>query len=262
MIGVCAVMPLEINRINKSFGGLKALANVDLSIHEGEIIGLIGPNGSGKTTLVNVVTGTYPPDSGSVSLNGEPITSLKPYRIVGKGIARTFQGIRVFGSQTLIDSVVTAMHSRLRSNLIHDIANSRSKQVEEQAARTKARKILSNVGLSKLEDHTADKISLLDQHLLSVAIAFASDPTFLFLDEPTAGMTVEEKTPCLSLFRRFREEGTTIVIIEHDMSVIMNLCDRIAVLSAGSKIAEGSPSEIAHDPSVISAYLGASSLSK
>ena len=248
---------LELDGVGKHFGGLAALTDVSLSVNRGEIYALIGPNGAGKTTLFNVLTGIYRPDSGSFSLEGRSMAGKKPSDMARSGIARTFQNIRLFANMSALENVMVGRHCRTRSGVLGAILNSSSTRMEERAIREKALHLLDYVGIAKHAHMLAKNLSYGDQRRLEIARALATDPRIVALDEPAAGMNHAETDSLSVLLEKIRTDGVTVLLIEHDMKLVMNLCDRLAVLNFGKLIAEGSPSEVAGNPLVIEAYLGA-----
>lgn len=247
---------MRIEDLSKNFGGIKAIDDVSFSINDGEMLGVIGPNGSGKTTLINIATGIYRCSGGKIYFNSQDITKLKTHDVVRKGISRTFQGIRIFNDLTVIESVITGMHIQSEAGLFSSLMNSKSKHADDLNLLGKAEEMLQFTGLIQLKDKIAKNLTLKHKQLLALAIALAPTPQLIFLDEPTAGLVSHEKDEFLTLFRRVRDNGITVVIVEHDMRVIMNMCERIVVLNSGKKIAEGTPSEVCNNPDVQKAYLG------
>jgi branched-chain amino acid transport system ATP-binding protein len=248
---------LETRRIAKHFGGLRALHGVDVAIEQGEIFGLIGPNGSGKTTCLNVVTGVLRATAGGAFHRGEPITNLPAYRIAQRGIVRTFQLTSLFGNLTVLDNVVHASHLHTRSSLWGCLLRSGGYRREEARLAERAAEILTRVGIaSDRHDIKARALSAGEQRYLEIALALAAEPDVLLLDEPATGLNHEEAAHLMKLIETIRDGGTTVVVVEHNMKVIMGICDRIAVLELGKKIADGTPTEIASSDVVIEAYLG------
>jgi branched-chain amino acid transport system ATP-binding protein len=247
---------LSVDNVTKRFGGINALDAVSLSVEQGEIYGLIGPNGAGKTTLFNCMTGLYTVTSGAVRLDGAEVQALKPHQIVKRGFARTFQNIRLFANMTALENVMVGRHPRTGANVIGAVLRCRKTKAEEAGIRERAHELLLYVGLGGHGRILASHLSYGDQRRLEIARALATEPKLLALDEPVAGMNPNERLQMGELFRKLREGGVTLLLIEHDVKLVMGLCDRVAVLDYGRKIAEGPAEAVRNDPAVIAAYLG------
>jgi branched-chain amino acid transport system ATP-binding protein len=247
---------LEVDDVTIRFGGLTALDSVSFDIREGEILGLIGPNGAGKTTCFNVMTGVYQATSGQVRFDGKPLAKLKRHKITRLGIARTFQNIRLFKSMTVLENVMVGADAHSKVRFIDALFRLPRHRHSEAEALARAQEILEIVGIRAAYDELAANLSYGDQRRLEIARAMATGPKLLCLDEPAAGFNPAEKQKLMELIRKVRDEGYTVLLIEHDMRLVMGVTDRIVVLEFGQKIAEGTPAEIRDNPAVIAAYLG------
>jgi branched-chain amino acid transport system ATP-binding protein len=247
---------LKVAGISKRFGGLQALSDVGITIERGMVYGLIGPNGAGKTTFFNVITGLYTPDSGAFELAGKPYTPTAVHEVAKAGIARTFQNIRLFSEMTALENVMVGRHIRTHSGLFGAVFRTSSFKAEEKAIAKRAHELLDYVGIGQLADYKARTLSYGDQRRLEIARALATDPQLIALDEPAAGMNATEKVQLRALIDKIRNDNRTILLIEHDVKLVMGLCDRITVLDYGKQIAEGTANEVRANEKVIEAYLG------
>jgi branched-chain amino acid transport system ATP-binding protein len=242
--------------ISKRFGGVHALVDVSFAIRRGEIYGLIGPNGAGKTTLFNVLTGIYAADAGTFTFDGAPLDGLKPNEVAARGIGRTFQNIRLFANLSALENVMIGRHVRTRAGVVGAILRDARTRDEERAIERRAYELLDYVGVARRANDLAKHLPYGDQRRLEIARALATDPKLLALDEPAAGMNATETASLKRLLDDIRRDGTTILLIEHDMKLVMSVCDRVLVLDYGKKIAEGSAAEVQRNEAVIAAYLG------
>ncbi len=249
---------LQTSGLSKHFGGLSALSNVSLSIKQGEIYGLIGPNGAGKTTLFNILTGLYQLDAGSFLFDKITYANCKPHVLAQAGIARTFQNIRLFANMSALENIMVGRHLRTRTGLWGALTRNAAARAEERAVTQRAHELLRYVGINRPSHTLAKNLSYGEQRRLEIARALATDPKLLALDEPAAGMNATETESLKTLLQTIRASGITILLIEHNVKLIMNLCDRVAVLNYGEKIAEDIPDNVRNNPAVITAYLGGS----
>ena len=248
---------LQTTNIVKRFGGLTAVNKMNLTLEKGQITSIIGPNGAGKTTFFNTLTGIYTPEEGAIDFNGHTLIGLRPDQIAERGVARTFQNIRLFGSMTVIENIIVGMHTQLKQSSVDVLFRTKNFHKEEAEAEQKAKDLMEYVGLKNVGNELARNLAYGGQRRIEIARALAANPTLLLLDEPTAGMNPNETEEAIKLFRRIRDDrGVTVLLIEHDMRVVMNISEYISVMDYGEKIAEGTPAEIRSNQRVIEAYLG------
>ena len=247
---------LDASSIGKRFGGVHALKDVSLTIRRGEIYGLIGPNGAGKTTFFNVLTGLYQRDGGQISFDGKPLMLESPHTVAAAGIARTFQNIRLFGNMTAMENVMVGRHVKTHAGVFGAMLRTKTERAEEAGIRRRAEELLHYVGVADHANSLAREMSYGDQRRLEIARALATEPKLLALDEPAAGMNATETGALRTLIEGLRNDGLTVLLIEHDVKLVMGLCDRVAVLDYGQKICEDIPSVVRANPKVIEAYIG------
>jgi ABC-type branched-subunit amino acid transport system ATPase component len=247
---------LSVNGLERAFGGVRAVDGVSFEVAPGEVHGLIGPNGAGKTTVINLVSGLLRATGGTIRLEGRPIHRLPPHRVAARGVARTFQNIRLFPELSALANVLVGEHLVRRASLVARLLMLPAAGAEERRARDKAAALLERIGLAERAQERAKNLSYGEQRRVEIARALASEPRILLLDEPTAGMNPLEVQAVAALIRRVAAEGHSVLLIEHNVKLVMDVCDRITVLSFGKVIAEGAPAEVARDPAVVAAYLG------
>ncbi|HWR31024.1 MAG TPA: ABC transporter ATP-binding protein [Negativicutes bacterium] len=249
-------MLLSLEHVSKNFGGLAALSEVSFGVGPGEIVGVIGPNGAGKTTLFNLITGVFSPTAGQISFREQPIVGLRPHKVTELGISRTFQNIRLFGHMTALENIMVGSHCRTHAGLWQGLWRTRGQRAEELLIRKKSEELLELVGIADERDTPAGSLPYGKQRRLEIARAMGADPELLLLDEPTAGMNESETEDLRLLIKKIQAMQKAVVLIEHDMHLVMNVCERLVILNFGRKIAEGLPEEIRENKDVIEAYLG------
>ena len=247
---------LRLQEMTKVFGGLVAVNDLTFSVEAGSVVGLIGPNGAGKTTVFNCITGNYTPEKGRIFFDGEPVAGLRPHRVVEMGIARTFQSIRLFGKLSVLENVLAGRHCRMKSGMLSCMLHLPWQRREERAAVARCMEELRFVGLADRHAEAAGGLSYGNQRLLEVARALASDPRLLILDEPAGGMNDQETAALVDTIAAIRDRGITVLLIEHDMRLVMKICEKLVVLEHGTMIAQGEPEAVRRNPAVVEAYLG------
>lgn len=247
---------LETKDLCKSFGGLRAVDHVNIQINKGEVLGIIGPNGAGKTTFFNLCTGTFPCTDGQIFFNGQETTNMRPDQIAKLGLVRTFQNLKLFTGMTVLENVTAGFHIRTKTNIADAVLHTKRYHKEKAETEQKAREILRKLGMESIQNEKASNLPYGVQRKVEIARALALDPELLMLDEPAAGMNPNETRDLLSFIKKLNADGYTIAVIEHDMKFVMNVCDRIAVIVYGKKIAEGLPAEIRNNKQVQEAYFG------